>query len=142
MSGGDVSKKRVRDGASSDHPPTKLQRPPSAFAGNQSKKGATTTLSKNNNKEQAQWNFVVDYNDHFETPLVAYQDLLPALLTFAKHINKEPSELIIYDPYWCQGEMVQLLNQLGFKNVINRNVDFYADIAKKAVPSKPIESRY
>ena len=32
----------------------------------------------------SQWNFAVDYNDHFETPLVAYQDLRPYLEGLAK----------------------------------------------------------
>ena len=28
---------------------------------------------------EGRWNFSVDYNDHFETPHVAYEDLLPAV---------------------------------------------------------------
>ena len=80
------------------------------------------------------WSFKVDYNDHFETPLIAYIDLQWALNAFAKQINKPPSELVIYDPYWCQGNMVQHLNSLGFHNVINNNRDFYKDIARQQIP--------
>ena len=63
------------------------------------------------------WNFAVDYNDHFETPSVAYVDILPMFLTLAEQLGKAPSELIIYDPYYCQGEMVQMLAGLGFPKV-------------------------
>lgn len=81
-----------------------------------------------------QWNFSVDYNDHFETPSIAYEDILPALDSLAAAIHKSRSELIIYDPYWCQGNMIEHLRRLGFSQVININRDFYADIKHKRIP--------
>ena len=85
-------------------------------------------------KPSSLWNFVVDYNDHFETPKVAYSDIAPMLNAVATALNKSASDLTIYDPYWCEGSMVEHLKDLGFPNVINRNRDFYADVKKKAVP--------
>ena len=85
-------------------------------------------------KPSSLWNFVVDYNDHFETPKVAYSDITPLLNTVATALHKSASDLTIYDPYWCEGSMVEHLKDLGFPNVINRNRDFYADVKKKAVP--------
>jgi hypothetical protein len=84
--------------------------------------------------KSSDWNFAVDYNDHFETPLVAYVDLKPALIEIASQLNKPVEELRIYDPYWCQGNMVQRLNDIGFKHVININRDFYKDIQQKKIP--------
>jgi hypothetical protein len=96
-------------------------------------------IGKGTVKSKLAWNFAVDYNDHFETPAVAYQDLKPALIVLAKHLGKSPADLVIYDPYWCQGSMVELLKDQGFPNVINRNRDFYADIAKKVIPGTATE---
>jgi hypothetical protein len=85
------------------------------------------------------WNFAVDYNDHFETPLVAYEDLRPFLTLATQHAGKAaPADLCLYDPYFCQGQMVALLKQAGFPKVINRNRDFYKDIAKGQVPAHDV----
>ncbi len=87
--------------------------------------------SKPSNKD---WAFEVDYNDHFETPLVAYEDLKNALLEIARNLGKSAEELVIYDPYYCQGNMVSRLQSLGFKNIVNRNRDFYKDVKNKTLP--------
>jgi hypothetical protein len=87
-------------------------------------------------KPASLWNFKVDYNDHFETPRVAYADIVPFLHALSSQVKKTDAELSIYDPYWCEGSMVAHLGSLGFTSVINRNRDFYADIKKKAVPGK------
>jgi len=98
------------------------------------------------------WNFAVDYNDHFETPKIAYEDISPVLRYYAMSLqksatkvkNNETKELCsenklrIYDPYWCQGTMVAHLRELGFHHVINNNRDFYRDIATKRVPEYDI----
>ena len=63
------------------------------------------------------WNFDVDYNDHFETPLIAYNDIKPMLLALAESLGKKPDELVIYDPYYCQGGMVMMLKAMGFPKV-------------------------
>lgn len=82
----------------------------------------------------ALWSFEVDYNDHFETPLAAYADIAPVLDVAAKMLSKERSSLVLYDPYYCQGNMRSHLATLGFTNVINENRDFYKDIAESRVP--------
>jgi hypothetical protein len=77
----------------------------------------------------------VDYNDHFETPSVAYGDLVPYLITVCASLGKEPGALVIYDPYYCQGAMKEHLAHWGFTTVINENRDFYADVAASACPA-------
>jgi len=52
------------------------------------------------------WKFEVDYNDHFETPPVAYFDLLPLLEQVAKSCNKAVQDLVIYDPYVDQDSII------------------------------------
>jgi len=88
-------------------------------------------------KRDLQWNFEVDYNDHFETPLLAFADLLPYLKKLGEQLNppKAVGELVLYDPYWCQGRMRELLHSLGVRHVINENRDFYADIAAGKLPA-------
>lgn len=83
------------------------------------------------------WNFDVDYNDHFETPRIAYEDLQPALNALLPHLQVTTSSCTIYDPYYCQGQMVAYMQDLGFHNVINMNRDFYRDVRSKAVPGNP-----
>ncbi|RYH01493.1 hypothetical protein EON65_48310 [archaeon] len=81
-----------------------------------------------------QWNFVADYNDHFETPPVAYRDIQPVLSCICESKNKTAKDLTIYDPYYCQGAMLRHMRDLGFENVINRNRDFYNDIKHHKLP--------
>lgn len=77
-----------------------------------------------------QWNFEVDYNDHFETPLNAFQDLLPCLRALGATGGSVALEaMTLYDPYWCQGRMRALVRGLGVRCVLNENRDFYADVA-------------
>ena len=98
--------------------------------------GASSTLNKKERviKPSSLWNFAVDYNDHFETPPIAYKDLSPVLEALAKCVGKTTAELTVYDPYWCEGSMVSHMRELGYENVINRNRDFYMDIKKKNIP--------
>jgi len=74
--------------------------------------------------------FEVDYNDHFETPLVAYEDLRP----FLRWLFAKRPDGVIYDPYFCAGRMREYLRKLDFRNVINENVDFYNNVAQNKVP--------
>jgi len=80
------------------------------------------------------WSFTTDYNDHFETPEVAYFDIYNVLSGIAAKLNKPVEDLIIYDPYYCDGAMKATLLGIGFRHVINENRDFYADIARGVVP--------
>ena len=85
-----------------------------------------------------QWEFAAEYNDHFETPLVAYEDIAPVLTIIAKRLGKSVCDLIIYDPYYCKGNMVNRLSSIGFSTVINKNRDFYGDIASRNIPAYDI----
>ena len=88
----------------------------------------------NSTVETPRWNFEVEYNDHFETPKEAYEHILPVLRVLAQDLGKPLEDLIIYDPYYCDGRVVGLLTSLGFRNVINNNRDFYVDISTQSIP--------
>ena len=47
--------------------------------------------------------FAVDEADHAETPQRAYEDVAPVLRLLAAAMGKEPSELRIWDPFFCTG---------------------------------------
>jgi hypothetical protein len=92
-------------------------------------------LPKKVKVDKLQLNFPADYNDHFETPTVAYRDLLPLLIELADILHKPSVDaLTVYDPYFCRGTMKAELLSLGVSNVINNNRDFYRDIDKKNIP--------
>jgi hypothetical protein len=78
--------------------------------------------------------YKVDYNDHFETPLVAYQDIAPLLDWLAGSAKTTRTDIRIYDPYYCNGQTQALFRQLGFEGIINRKRDFYQDIEQQTLP--------
>ena len=67
-----------------------------------------------------------EFLDHFETPLIAYKDIVDALDIVAKTLKKDRANLRIYDPFYCRGSVKKYLYQLGFTNVYNKNEDFYS----------------
>jgi hypothetical protein len=68
--------------------------------------------------------YPTDADDHCESPLEAYQDILPLL----KHLtrNKTAANVCIYDPYYCDGAVKERLGNLGFSNVYNEKEDCYS----------------
>jgi len=89
--------------------------------------------------------YAVDYNDHFETPIVAYRDICPLLdavqpqppsASASKADSQETmrSRHTIYDPYYCNGRTKRLLGTLGFTKVQHEKRDFYKDVEKNQVP--------
>ena len=74
--------------------------------------------------------YKVDYNDHFETPLCAYADILPLL----DLLNQNRKQHVMYDPYYCNGRVAVLLRQLGFDRIIHAKRDFYKDVEENEVP--------
>jgi len=93
--------------------------------------------------------YPVDYNDHFETPIDAYRDILPLLDSVSpanntdgnvnhcrtiNSIEKKRKNHIIYDPYYCNGRTKIILHTLGFDNVIHVKRDFYKDISNSTIP--------
>jgi hypothetical protein len=79
--------------------------------------------------------FETDPDDHCESPLEAYEDIVPLLKVIVSSGGaavrgggsrpKSPSEVKIYDPYYCNGGMVRHLNQLGYPHVYNQMEDCY-----------------
>ena len=78
--------------------------------------------------------FDADGDDHCETSPEAHANVVNFLNDVASRLGKKPSELIIYDPYYCAGGTERSFNALGFRNVINRNEDFYAVARRNEVP--------
>ena len=62
-------------------------------------------------------------------PLVAYEHIAPILDHIAQTLGKTRETLLVYDPYFCEGSMVERLASIGFTNVYNKKEDFYARIA-------------
>ena len=116
--------KRTSDGRSQSLHAHKRQKAPASIP-------SADQLVRVPDASAQQWAFAVDYNDHFETPLQAFSDLLPYLQKVGEQLSppKAVSELVLYDPYWCQGRMCDLLHSLGVRHILNENRDFYADIA-------------
>ena len=97
--------------------------------------GGSTDGSAGPAKKRArEYAFAVDANDHCETPGEAYEDVVPFLRQLAAQLGKEPRELAIYDPYYCNGAVVAHLGARGFPRVHNRNEDFYHMIAAGQTP--------
>jgi len=70
---------------------------------------------------------VTDSADHCETGPKAYADIKPTLEVFAELIPgvERPSNLRIWDPFYCTGRMKSHMLSLGFPKVHNENEDFY-----------------
>ena len=66
-----------------------------------------------------------DDGDHCETPALAYAHIAPILALVASSLGTS-SNLKLYDPYYCAGSASTHLRALGFPDVYNRPVDFYA----------------
>ena len=82
--------------------------------------------------------FECNADDHCETSLEAHKDIVNFLNIAASQRNKKPSELVIYDPYYCAGATKFNFEELGFPNVINENKDFYEMIEKNLVPEHDV----
>ena len=52
--------------------------------------------------------------------------------------GKSRAELVIYDPFFCDGATVRHLRGLGFETVINRNRDFYKDLRDGDIPAHDV----
>lgn len=74
-------------------------------------------------------------DDHCETPVEAYRDISQLFELYAQSIGKTKSSLAIYDPYFCEGNVILRMKEIGFDNVYNRKEDFYQQIAANKCPS-------
>jgi hypothetical protein len=75
--------------------------------------------------------FPTDQDDHCESPLESYRDILP-FLELLCHGNKD--ELKIYDPYYCNGAVKRNFKELGFTQVHNEKQDAYRVWANNLEP--------
>ena len=85
-------------------------------------------------KDEIEYPYPVEESDHCETPAEAYKDIAEFLTFYATRLGKEPSELSIYDPYFCEGSMKARLAESGFPKVYNKCEDFYEKIRTETVP--------
>jgi hypothetical protein len=74
-------------------------------------------------------------DDHCETPMQSYRDIVPVLDELCKCLGKKKTTLKIYDPYYCNGSVVNHLESLGYTHVYNRKEDCYAVWESKKEPS-------
>jgi len=104
--------------------------------------------------------YPTDYNDHFETPARAYDDIFPLLEHVLakkknrgnkrKHSNEQPKgdETILYDPYYCTGRAAVHLNGVFQRHnsekisssirIRHEKRDFYCDVRQKSVPKHDV----
>ncbi|KAL3768183.1 hypothetical protein ACHAW5_007917 [Stephanodiscus triporus] len=73
-------------------------------------------------------------DDHCETPLQSYKDILPLLNELCKSDVGGTHSMKIYDPYYCAGSVVNHLSSLGFGSVYNKKEDCYAIWKSKSEP--------
>ena len=82
--------------------------------------------------------FEATEEDHCETPPEAYAHIAPLLRLVARALGREPAELRVYDPYFCNGAVARHLAALGFPLVHNRNEDFYALLEAGRLPAHDV----
>jgi hypothetical protein len=96
-----------------------------------------------NDNKPIGWNasdfpYATDYNDHFETPLAAYQDVAPIIDWLSSgdgcERSRSRSEVVLYDPYYCHGRTAVLLKELGYERIVHEKRDFYQDIRNGQIP--------
>lgn len=80
--------------------------------------------------------FPTDADDHCESPLQAYADVVPFLNDVAAKTSSK--DILIYDPYFCNGTVVSNLSSLGFPNVYNRKEDCYQVWGSSRYPNHDI----
>ena len=65
-------------------------------------------------------------DDHCESPLQAYAHIQPLLSLLAKTLGSGGDKnLNIYDPYYCNGAVIENLAALGFPSIYNKKEDCY-----------------
>lgn len=79
--------------------------------------------------------YPVDPDDHCETPEQAFRDIA----IFLTQIGAPKETLRIYDPYYCDGAVVNNLQSLGFPNVYNQKEDCYLRWSSHGDPLPPFD---
>ena len=103
------------------------------------------SISSNNNNigGYGKFPYLTDYNDHFETPARAYEDILPLMECVL--VGNRKAEATIYDPYYCAGRAATLLKNVFQQRRLQQSIhiqhekrDFYRDIQMNTVPQYDI----
>ena len=76
--------------------------------------------------------------DDCETSFRAVQDIAPFVEAVAEVIGKSRESVVVYDPYYCKGAVSAHWKKLGFKNFVNRDVDFYAQARCRETPTHDV----
>jgi hypothetical protein len=97
----------------------------SEFVAHKRKRNDSESLLQNKQIDENFYPYEVTDDDHCETPLQAYEHISYLLSEIAFLLNKTIAELIIYDPFYCEGSVVGRLRSLGFESVYNVKEDFY-----------------
>ena len=85
--------------------------------------------------------YPADVDDHCESPVEAYQDIAALLHALAATIHpKKPTNVRLYDPFYCAGAAKRNLQAIGFPNVYHEREDFYASCCDMAAddPRRPV----
>ena len=101
----------------------------------------TPPLSPSNPQQQGHHHaFETNALDHCETPPEAYAHVCSFLkaVAAAQSPPKPAKDWIIWDPYYCNGSMKRIFQELGFKNIIHDNVDFYQLIQDGTIPDHDV----
>ena len=78
--------------------------------------------------------FEVDPLDHCETSSRAHRDIGVVLDWYCRATNKQPATLRIYDPYYCDGAVINNMAAVGYNDVYNKPEDFYQIAAAGKAP--------
>jgi len=79
--------------------------------------------------------YPTDTDDHCESPANAYEDIIPLLERIAEIKGVSKEKLVLYDPYYCNGSVIDNLTTLGFPNVYNKKRRLLSEMGIKHTPS-------
>ena len=95
---------------------------------------STQVSSSSTTPDDHTYPYKVVNDDHCETPLESYKDIDDIIATYAISIGKQRSDVSIYDPYYCEGSMIERLHTLGYRDIYNKKEDFYEMIRLDRIP--------
>ncbi|KAL9190980.1 hypothetical protein ACHAXT_000686 [Thalassiosira profunda] len=129
---------------------------PPTPASSEAKGGAREEKKMGESSSRLMYPYPTDYNDHFETPARAYDDIYPLLQHIldkkrkrkkSSNSNQSSPEVrqpTIYDPYYCTGRAATLINDVfqrhrgGSISIAHEKRDFYRDMQQKSIPQHDI----
>lgn len=71
----------------------------------------------------------------FSAASASFMPIPPSLVQQRTELR---SNLVLFDPYYCNGRTKSLLESLGFHKVIHRKRDFYQDVKQKSIPNHDV----